>query len=331
MMPVKPSVPVVSVVIPTYNRAHLLPRALDSALAQTHQDLEIVVVDDGSTDATAGIVQGYADPRVRLIRLAGRSGVSRARNAGIEVARGEWVAFLDSDDEWRPAKLEMQLARVAGEGRAADVVYCVRLIEDHVTGRAWPHRGPLHEGLVFEALLGGGWTPPSSLVMVRRTALAAVGGFDEALPSFEDYDLWLRLAQAGYRFAAVDAVLVVKHRDHGPQITRDHRARALGARRLDEKWGAVIRERLGPAAHRAWLDGRLTALSRTQLMRVRAAVVSGDRALAWRLCRAMWWAPWALWLRFGTRAVAITLLGRRAHGALGQLRRMLPVSRRPSR
>jgi glycosyltransferase involved in cell wall biosynthesis len=313
------SPPAVTVVIPTYNRARVLGRALDSVRAQTFQDLEIVVVDDGSADDTAAVVAGYRDARIRRLSLERRSGAARARNVGIGVARGEWVAFLDSDDEWLPPKLEAQLARAANADRRVDAVYCLRSIHDHLTGRARPQRSPLHEGDVFDALLRGGWTPPTSLVMVRRAALEAVGGFDEALPSFQDYDLWLRLAQRGSWFAAVDAVLVVKHHHEGPQITRDYAARIEGVAAVDAKWGATIRDRLGVTAHRQWRDARLTALPTAQLRQVRAALAGGDRALAWRLCGGMWRAPREVRWRFGGRALALILLGRRAYGALERL------------
>jgi hypothetical protein len=152
--------------------------------------------------------------------------------------------------------------------------------------------------------------------MVRRAALEAVGGFDEALPSFQDYDLWLRLAQQGSWFAAVNAVLVVKHRHEGPQITRDHEARMQGVAAMDAKWGATIRERLGGAAHRQWREARLTALPTAQLRQVHAALAGGNRALAWRLCRALWRAPREVRWRFGGRALTLILLGRRAYGVL---------------
>lgn len=315
--------PVVSVVIPVYNRARVLPRALDSVLAQTHQDFEILVVDDGSTDAVATVVDGYRSARIRLIRLGGRFGAARARNVGIREARGEWVAFLDSDDEWLPPKLETQLARVRSADRQVALVYGLRLITDHRGNQTWSHRESLHEGAVFDALLRGGWTPPPSVVMVRRSALMTVGGFDETLPSFQDYDLWLRLAQVDYRFAAVDAVLAVKHRHEGPQIGRDPRARIRGLRAMDSKWGRVLRERLGPDAYRAWWEGRFTALPSAQLAEVRAAVAAGDRVRAWQLCRAMWHGPASVRVRFGGRAVALAILGWRGYGLLVRLRRVL--------
>lgn len=102
--------PAVSVVIPTYDRAAVLPRAIDSVLGQTVEDLELLVVDDGSTDRAPDVVAGYADDRVRCLRHEQNRGASAARNSGIEAASGDYVAFLDSDDEWLAGKLETQLA-----------------------------------------------------------------------------------------------------------------------------------------------------------------------------------------------------------------------------
>src|SRR6056297_2960635 len=114
----------VSVIIPTYNRAKTLLRAIDSALAQTIDDLEVVVVDDGSTDNTESVLAAYDDPRVRPVIHETNQGANVARNTGLEHACGEYVAFLDSDDEWHPAKLERQLAVL--EERSSDWigVYC---------------------------------------------------------------------------------------------------------------------------------------------------------------------------------------------------------------
>jgi hypothetical protein len=233
------------------------------------------------------------------------------------------VAFLDSDDEWLPTKLERQLAR-AEEARAT-VVSCVYQIKDDATGRAWPRRIPLIEAEAYDALLHGGRTPPPSLVMVRRTALTALGGFDDAILGFEDYDMWLRLARSGYRFAAVDAVLVIKHREHGSQLTRDHHVRMIGAEILETRWGAVVRERLGPKAHRRWLADRLAAPAPVQWMRVREAVARSNQQRAWQLCRATWRAPWHARWRLRAVAVIITLSGAVAHGLFPFFRKTPPT------
>jgi len=114
----------VSVIIPTYNRAATLGRAIDSALEQTIDDLEVVVVDDGSTDDTESVLAAYEDPRVRTIIHATNQGANVARNTGLEHVRGEYVAFLDSDDVWHPAKLERQLAALEARSSIWVGAYC---------------------------------------------------------------------------------------------------------------------------------------------------------------------------------------------------------------
>lgn len=120
----------VSVIIPTYNRAHLLGRAIQSVLAQTYEDFEIIVVDDASTDVTEQVVKSFADDRINYIRHQKNKGGSSARNTGIKAAKGEFIAFLDSDDEWVPKKLEKEINRLQTLSNEVGVFYggfcCVR-------------------------------------------------------------------------------------------------------------------------------------------------------------------------------------------------------------
>lgn len=116
--------PLVSVIIPTYNRAHTLPASIDSVLCQTYDNLEVIVVDDGSTDGTEIFVRGLADSRVRYIKNSGNHGPAAARNLGVRRAEGEYVAFQDSDDEWRPDKLEKQMPLLLEPLEKTDLVYC---------------------------------------------------------------------------------------------------------------------------------------------------------------------------------------------------------------
>lgn len=196
----RPTMPeLVSVVIPTFNRAATLPRAIDSVLAQDHRALELLVVDDASTDDTARVIAGYADPRLRLIRQPVNQGVAAARNRGIAEARGRWLAFLDSDDEWLPGKLTRQLAAMA-DPRIGMVVTGIETVEADGRRSLFHAReaGDLFERLLVRNILHGA---PSS-ALIRREALAMVGGFDTRLPAIEDYDLWLRLTRF-WRVAAI--------------------------------------------------------------------------------------------------------------------------------
>jgi glycosyltransferase involved in cell wall biosynthesis len=202
--------PDVTVVIPTHNRMELLALTLRSALRQGGVDLEVVVVDDGSTDGTAATVERLGDPRVRLVRHAAPLGVSSARNAGIAEARGRWVAFLDDDDLWAPEKLAQQLEATAASQRAwayagtVNVDHRLRILE------GGPPPAPER---VLELL--GRYNPVpagASNVVVRTETLARVGGFDPGLRRTEDWDLWIRLACDG--LPAVVSHPLVAYRMH---------------------------------------------------------------------------------------------------------------------
>jgi glycosyltransferase involved in cell wall biosynthesis len=186
--------PGVSVVIPTHNRAEFLRRAIGTVLQQTFQDFELIVVDDASRDHTQEVVASFPDERIRRIRHDHAKGGAAARNAGIRAARADWIAFLDDDDEWFPEKLAKQMEVVRG---APDVgcVYTGYAVVERATGKITGHivptrRGDLSEMLLVENCLGG-----TSSVLVRRDCLEKAGLFDERLPSFQDYDLWIRLSR----------------------------------------------------------------------------------------------------------------------------------------
>ena len=209
--------PRVSVIIPTYNRSWCLSEAIDSVLSQTFQDMELIVVDDGSTDETPALLSRY-DDRLRCLRQTNR-GVSVARNHGIQAANGALIAFLDSDDLWQPDKLARQ---VDFFDRQPDALICQ-------TEETWIRRGvrvnPKHRhrkpsGWIFEPSLALCLVSPSA-VMMRRELLEEMGGFDESLPACEDYDLWLRVS-LHYPIHLIDEALVIKRGGHGDQLSRQH-------------------------------------------------------------------------------------------------------------
>lgn len=207
----------VTVIIPTYNRRESLARALDSVIAQTVRPLEILVIDDGSTDETEEfLAEAFGD--VRYFFQENR-GVSAARNRGIAEARGDWIAFLDSDDEWKPEKLERQLAAV----REAPDVQIVH------TEEIWIRNGrrvnPMKKhakagGLIFRQCLPLCAISPSS-VMIHRDLFDRVGVFDESLPACEDYDLWLRIC-AGHPVLFLEEPLILKYGGHADQLSQKH-------------------------------------------------------------------------------------------------------------
>jgi len=184
--------PLVAVIIPTFNRAALLERAVQSVLHQTFRDFELVVVDDGSTDNTAELpVFKNPDPRLCSIRLPENRGVSAARNAGVKATTAPWLAFLDSDDEWLPEKLEKQVRWT----QLHPDMYIVQTREIWIRHGRRVNPPKTHEkieGDLFAASLERCMITPSS-VMLRRTLFELAGGFNESFQACEDYDLWLRI------------------------------------------------------------------------------------------------------------------------------------------
>ncbi len=208
--------PLVSVVVPTYNCGRFIEEALESALGQTYRDLEVIVVDDGSTDDTRERVRRF-EPRVAYL-FQPNAGEGAARNLGIRHSRGEYVAFLDADDVWLPRKVERTVA-VLQEDRTAGVAYHWRAFVDE-EGRALPQVfAPTHEGDVLEELLRGSFVVPS-MAVVRRACLQGVGLFDPGLWRATDYDLFVRIALAGYRYRCVREALV-RYRISGESLSSD--------------------------------------------------------------------------------------------------------------
>jgi glycosyltransferase involved in cell wall biosynthesis len=208
-------VPLVSVIIPTYNRAALLERAIHSVLAQTFHDFELIVVDDGSSDSTADLLHTF-EGRIKTVFQENR-GVSAARNLGIKEATGRLLAFLDSDDEWLPAKLARQTALFDGQ----DPCFVCHSDEIWVRNGRELHQKEIHlkqGGRFFPRALERCLISPSS-VMISRTLLDRVGWFDEDLPAGEDYDLWLRIT-AFHEVDFVPEKLVIKHGGRADQLSQ---------------------------------------------------------------------------------------------------------------
>lgn len=246
----------VAVIIPTFNRSAVLPRALDSVLAQSIQPGQICVVDDGSTDDTAALM---ARQYPQLTYLAqDNAGVSAARNLGVSSTNSRWLAFLDSDDEWLPQKLETQL-QAAAQQPDTRLVHC-----DEIWIRNGRRVNPMNKhqksgGDIFDQCLHLCAISPSATVL-RRDLFDQLGGFDPGLPACEDYDLWLRVC-ARYPVTYVDTPLLKKYGGHEDQLSRKYwgldrfRVRAL-TKLLDSgvlqskpekhrKTLAVLREKCG--------------------------------------------------------------------------------------
>ena len=200
----------VSVVLPTYNRAHTVRTAIDSVLAQSYEDFELIVVDDGSTDDTPTVVSDVSDHRVQYLRFPENRGANVARNAGIRAADGQYIAFQDSDDVWRPRKLELQVRTFERAPEDVGVVYTGYYRVSDGDRQYGPRGKETLSGDVHEEMLkGNGWFIPTAVAAVRQACFDAVGLFDERLQRLQDWEMWLRLSER-YEFELVNKPLLEK-------------------------------------------------------------------------------------------------------------------------
>jgi len=200
------------VIIPTYNRGHTIQRAIESVLAQTFQDFEIVIVDDGSSDNTGEIVQAFRDNRIRFFRHEMNRGPAAARNKAVQNSIGTYLAFLDSDDEWFPEKLEEQV--LALENSTSQVRACttgILMVQgDHVTEQFPEPITPLRKKLLWGCDFG-----PGTTLFVERAVYNEIGMMDESLPRCQDWD-WLIRYSNRYALMVVPKVLVKVFRNTRP-------------------------------------------------------------------------------------------------------------------
>jgi len=222
--------PTVSVIIPTYNRAHLIGRAIQSVLNQTYQDFELIVVDDGSTDNTEDVIRQFQekDKRIRYIKHDKNKGGSAARNTGIKNSKGKYIAFQDSDDEWFPNKLEKQMKIFKKESPNLGIVYTgFYRIKDSEKKYIPSHEIVKKEGRIYEELLKGNFITTQS-ILVRKECFKKVGIFDENLPRLQDWELVMRLSKY-YDFKCIDEPLLISYYTTD-SISANHKAliEALG-------------------------------------------------------------------------------------------------------
>jgi glycosyltransferase involved in cell wall biosynthesis len=208
-MPLVRLMPTVSIIIPTYNRAHVLGRAIRSVLAQTYQDFELIIVDDGSTDNTERLVKSFNSKKIRYIRHRENKGPAAARNTGIRSAKGDFIAFQDSDDEWVSEKLEKQMRALATAPPEVGIVYTSVYITTKNNRKRFGAYASLapKEGDVFSSLLKGRFVLPSTTV-IKRECFERAGVFDERLSPIEDSELSLRFSRH-YHFKCINEPLVL--------------------------------------------------------------------------------------------------------------------------
>lgn len=288
-----PQPPTVSIIVPVLNGASYIPKAIETVLAQSWEDFELIIVDDGSTDGTAAVVHTYDDERIRYFYQPNR-GLSAARNSGIRMARGGWLAFLDCDDFWHPEKLAAQLD-VARRVPEAGLVYCAAS-STTMDGEVVCEIPALIEGAVLPELLRGNRVAGSaSSAMVRREVFDRVGIFDEELRCSEDWDMWLRVA-AVTTIARVETPLVCCRNTPGSlgkkiAVLRDSNLKILsrafdtyasGFRQLRRRAHAVVH--LTAAIN--YQEMGAFAEARAELLRAAGFQPLSVR-LYWRLARAL--------------------------------------------
>jgi glycosyltransferase involved in cell wall biosynthesis len=201
--------PLVSVIIPTYNRAYCLDRTIQSVLDQTYVNWELIVVDNCSSDSTESLVFSYGEPRIRLVKINNGGIIAASRNRGLRLASGDYVAFLDSDDWWLPQKLQISVEKL---NAGVDFVYHDLYLITSLPAKSliWSRvKTRQVKSPVFQDLLSNGAAIANSSVVVRRNLLNEVGGFSEdpELVAAEDYEAWIRVGRRTEAFFRIDKTL----------------------------------------------------------------------------------------------------------------------------
>lgn len=296
--------PLVSIIIPTYNHAHFLGRALQSVLDQTYTNWEVLLVDNHSQDNTDGVVQSFAEQRITLLKIHNNGVIAASRNLGILAAKGEWIAFLDSDDLWYPEKLEIAINGIK-EDASVDVCSTDEVLVDEMTGnRRLLKYGPFCPDFYKKLLLEGNCLSPSA-TLVRRDFLNKQDIMFRENKEFvtaEDYDLWMLLARAGARFKFIRSVQG-EYRIHminsSGQIERHSQGVANVVRNH-----VFEQQRFQPDTNKLWQ--RIS--SRLLLAKARAHVgqrqfASGIRTLILAFCGSLSGSLWYIFSRFRKKII----------------------------
>jgi glycosyltransferase involved in cell wall biosynthesis len=230
------SSPTVSVIIPTFNRPEFLALAIRSVLRQTFQDFELIIVDNGSSEATKKTINEFMDERIRYLRIDVNNGVSRARNLAIEHAVGKYVAFLDDDDEWMPDKLARQVQLMERTPGDVGGVYtgCYKI--DRSSGAIVQRITPSKRGYLFDELCAVNCIGTASTVLLRRECAMKVGLFDEDMLFGEEYDFWIRVSRQ-YHFECIGEPLV-KYFMHANNASLDYEVVKQGFEAQEKKYGS---------------------------------------------------------------------------------------------
>lgn len=232
--------PQVSVIIPTYNRSEFLRVAVSSALAQTLQDFEIIVVDDASEEDTGEVISQFEDKRIRLIRHERNQGVSVARNSGVVNSRGKYIAFLDDDDEWFPEKIQRQFDLLEQSPKNVGVLYTGSLAVESGSGKTLYQLVPTQKGNLFEEMLLQDSLAPTSTFFVRKDCFEKVGLFDVEFEHGEDFDMWLRIAKEFQFDYLKEPLIKFTVPDKKSSLSSSYEARIRGGEAQLKKYGAMF-------------------------------------------------------------------------------------------
>jgi len=238
----------VSVVIPTYKRYELARRAIQNAHQQTYEPLQIVVVEDGSDSGIEQYIRNLNDPRLTFYSHATRRGLAAARNTGTKIANGDYVAFLDDDDEWLPEKSALQVEVLESYRGQRCLVYCgtCRVSDGQIVDERIPAAtGPM------ASFIYKGYTLPQSCMVVSRDALLSIGGHSDDLVSCIDHDIWMKMARAGFEMDFVPRALVCTRRDdHASRMTKRLDERLRGIEQFFGNWKPVVVSKYGMGSWR---------------------------------------------------------------------------------
>ncbi len=293
--------PLVSVIVPTYNRADLISYTLDSAIKQSYKNLEIIVIDDGSVDNTEEVVKAIGDPRICYICHPSNRGGSAARNTGIEVARGEYIAFLDSDDLWAPEKIELQLALIQRHLHPQKVVsYTQRLVSfTRITNytqlaitseslRVVPEKGKGEAEAIAEYLFCSDGEIQTSTMMMHRS-LGFATRFTPDLKKHQDWDFCFRLEANGAIFTFIKKPLVIWNAD-----SRKDRVSQISDYRISESWIREYQSSISPRATTGFMFKQVLPLLLTSGKKLYAEKIILD-ALSHRLISIQNFIMLTLW------------------------------------
>jgi glycosyltransferase involved in cell wall biosynthesis len=273
--------PVVSVVTPAYNALQFLPDTIRSVVNQTFPDFEFIIVDDGSSDGTGEYISNYSDRRIVALIRENR-GPSAARNAGITVSRGKYIAFLDADDLWLPQKLDRQVQQMEADSEIGLTHTGISYIDEH-SREIQPPLGVSGQGMIRKAMLINPSVRCASTPLIRRSCFAQVGMFSEDLRQHADWDMWLRISEK-FKIAIIDEPLT-QYRQHSANMTKAVEHMMTEMQTVIERAFERVPESGATLKHRAYGSAYMFAAWR--------AFYVNDRRMARQLQKSSW-SAWPL-------------------------------------